>query len=168
MAATSRIRSVHQPRPWAVSQRLEGRVHRLGGPDSNWRPPCKERWPSAGQRRCSCTVCWHRSDHLFSLATAQQPSQPQPHARQQPGQHSSGSGHARRYASRPPLHRPSRLSMVSTHASEPCRHTHDKPQLPSLFPANLCHHVLSQSAPEAHSLHVMAGHNHESDVCRRL
>ena len=52
--------------------------------------------------------------HVHNVATAQQLSQPQLHARQQIGQqHLAASGDARRYASKPPLHRPSRLSMVS-------------------------------------------------------
>jgi len=56
-------------------------------------------------------------DHIFDMATAQLLSQPQPHARQQAAQqHLPAGGHARRHASKPPLHRASRLSMVGTHA----------------------------------------------------
>jgi len=55
-------------------------------------------------------------DQLCDAASTQLLSQPQPHARQQTGQqHLPASGHARRHASKPPLHRPSRLSMVGMH-----------------------------------------------------
>ena len=58
-------------------------------------------------------------DHLFDMATAQLLSQPQPHARQQTGQQALfANGHARPHASKPPLHRASRFSMVGTPARQ--------------------------------------------------